>query len=59
MRNLIPYKDTNAAPGSELHKLLTEGKVKEAERCYQEASARAKDIMTRYDRLESKQCLNK
>lgn len=40
------YKDTLAAPGSELHRLLTEGKAKEAEASYRATEQRARDLLT-------------
>lgn len=36
----IPYKDTLAMPGSDLHKFLSEGNAKKAEQAYQECEAR-------------------
>lgn len=49
-KGLIPYKKTNAAPGSELHRLLSEGKDKEAEACYQACLKREEDLMASIER---------
>lgn len=44
----IRYKDTTAMPGSELFKLLSEGKAKEAERSYQATAQRERDLLATY-----------
>ena len=43
----IQYKDTFAVQGSELHKLLSEGKKAEAEKSYQATALREKELMAR------------
>jgi hypothetical protein len=50
----IPYKDTNAVPGSELHKLLSEGKMKEAEKSYQETNKQQEALFAAIDAREAK-----
>lgn len=41
----VKYKDTLAVPGSELHRLLTEGKTKAAEASYQATEQRHRKLM--------------
>lgn len=43
-----PYRDTWAAPGSQLHEALESGDTARAERIYQECEKDAKDLLTRY-----------
>ena len=45
----IRYKDTTAMPGSELFKLLSEGKAKEADRSYQATAQRERDLLAKAD----------
>jgi hypothetical protein len=49
-REYIPYKTTNAAPGSDLHRLLSEGKMAEAEACYQACLKRHADLIASIDK---------
>lgn len=43
----IQYKDTFAVQGSELFKLLSEGKMDAAEKSYQDNAMREKELMAR------------
>jgi hypothetical protein len=57
----IQYKDTFAVQGSELFKLLSEGKTAAAEKSYQDTAMREKELMARIrihtkPKQESKPC---
>ncbi len=50
----IKYKDVLAMSGSHLHKLLSEGKAKEAETQHKDINQRYKDVMERYPSVNPK-----
>lgn len=50
MSKAIRYRDTLAMPGSQLHRLLSENKSREAEASYRETEARHKELMLKADR---------
>ena len=45
MQKGIKYKGTTAMPGSQLHKFLSEKKLKEAEKCYKDTEKREQELM--------------
>lgn len=46
-KKAIPYRDTHAAPGSQLHEALTSGDLKKAKQIYEQCESDARELLKR------------
>jgi hypothetical protein len=50
-KKAIPYRDTHAAPGSQLHEALASGDTKKARTIYEQCESDARDLSKRSQRF--------